>query len=148
CPSTITSSSIAACTTRPKTTVEFPSPIVLCTTHSNATGDPATRGGFTRKLASCSTPTASNSLIPCGKFVAVALTCSNSPSGARFTTNSPVSSTFRSESLRPTEVNCTTGGATAATVKNECGARFAAPSWPTVDTQAIGRGTITEVSSL
>jgi hypothetical protein len=44
------------------------------------------------------------------------LTCSNSHSGVRLTVNSPVASTLRSESLRPTEVNCTTGGFTQATV--------------------------------
>jgi hypothetical protein len=48
--------------------------------------------------------------------VAVALTCSNSASGVRLTVNSPVASTLFSESFRPTEVNCTIGGATQATV--------------------------------
>ena len=63
------------------------------------------------------------------------------------TTNSPVASTLRSVSLRPTEVNCTMGGATQATVKNEWGARLSPPSPSTVDTQAIGRGRIVAVSS-
>jgi hypothetical protein len=44
-------------------------------------------------------------------------------------------------------VNCTTGGSTHATVKNECGARLSTPSTEIVDTQAIGRGTTTEFSS-
>ena len=48
-----------------------------------------------------------------GKSVPVALICSNSASGVRLTVNSPVASTLRSESFRPTEVNCTTGGVDA-----------------------------------
>jgi hypothetical protein len=93
-------------------------------------------------------PTASNSLTERGKSVPVALTCSNRCSGARFTTNSPVASTLSRESLRPTEVNCTIGGETQATVKNECGARLSTPSADTEETHAIGRGTTTAVSSL
>ncbi len=77
--------------------------------------------------------------------MAVALTCSNSGSGVRQTTNSRVRSTFRSESLRPTEVNCTIGGSTEETVKNECGARLSTPSGEREETHAIGRGTTTEV---
>ena len=78
----------------------------------------------------------------------VALTCSNSCSGARHTTNSPVASTLRSESFFPTLVNCTIGGSTHETVKNECGARFTTPSADSDDTQAIGRGTTVEVRIL
>jgi hypothetical protein len=48
--------------------------------------------------------------------VPVALICSNSASGVRLIVNSPVASALRSESLRPTEVNWTTGGFTQATV--------------------------------
>ena len=59
------------------------------------------------------------------------------------TTNSPVSTALRSESLVPTEVNCTTGGSTELTVKNECGARLSTPAAERVDTQAMGRGTTT-----
>ncbi len=62
--------------------------------------------------------------------------------------NSRVASALVSESLRPTEVNCTTGGSTQATVKNECGARLSTPSGDGVDTHAIGRGTTTALSSL
>ena len=51
-----------------------------------------------------------------GKSVPVALTCSNSGSGVRLTVNSRVCSALFSESLRPTEVNWTTGGSTQATV--------------------------------
>ena len=54
---------------------------MLCSSHSSATGEAATRGGFTRRLASRATPTASNSLMPRGKSVAVALICSKSGSG-------------------------------------------------------------------
>ncbi len=93
-------------------------------------------------------PNASNSPSSLGKSVAVALIWAKSGSGAKLTTNSPVSSTLRSESLRPTEVNWTTGGWVQETVKNECGARFGRKrSGLTVDTQAIGRGTTTAVSS-
>ena len=84
--------------------------------HSTATGDSATRGTSTRSLGSSRTPHASASLVPGGNSVPVALTCSNSASGVRLTVNSPVASTLRSESFRPTEVNWTTGGSTQATV--------------------------------
>jgi hypothetical protein len=77
--------------------------------------------------------------------VAVRLICSNSASGARLTVKSPVASTLLSESLRPTEVNCTTGGSTQATVKKLCGARFGRPSSAREHTHAIGRGTTTEL---
>jgi hypothetical protein len=46
----------------------------------------------------------------------VALICSNSARGVRLMVNSPVASTLFSESLRPTEVNCTIGGLTQDTV--------------------------------
>jgi len=59
------------------------------------------------------------------------------------TTNSPVSSMFRRLSLRPTEVNWTTGGCWLDTVKNECGARLSMPAADVVETHAIGRGTTT-----
>jgi hypothetical protein len=62
----------------------------------------------------------------------------------RLIVNSPVASTLFNESLRPTEVNATTGGSTQATVKNECGARLCTPSGDVLHTQAIGRGTTTE----
>jgi hypothetical protein len=81
-------------------------------------------------------------------LVPVALTCSNSGSVARQTTNSPVASTLRNESFFPTLVNWTMGGSTQETVKNECGARLSTPSAERVETQAIGRGTTTAVSSL
>ena len=81
-----------------------------------ATGDSATRGTATRSLGSSRTPACSASLWSGGKSVPVALTCSNSASGVRLIVNSPVASTLRSESLRPTEVNWTTGGSTHATV--------------------------------
>ena len=77
----------------------------------------------------------------------VRLTCSTSSSGHRLTTNSPVATALRSESLVPTEVNCTTGGDTEEIVKNECGARLSTPSALRVVTQAIGRGTTTLFSS-
>ena len=75
----------------------------------------------------------------------VAFISSNNLSGAKQTTNSRVCSTLISESLRPTEVNCTIGGSTEETVKKECGARLSIPPGERVETQAIGRGTTTEV---
>ncbi len=54
---------------------------------------------------------------------------------------------FASESLRPIDVNCTIGGSAQETVKNECGARLSTPAAERVETQAIGRGTTTELSS-
>lgn len=124
--------------TQPKGAVEFA---------FQRRGERATRGAFTRALASRAIPTASNSLTPCGKSVAVLFTSSTSGSGARLTTNCPVASTLRSESLRPTDVNCTMGGVTDEIVKNECGARLSTPSAETVETQAMGRGTTVDVSS-
>ena len=62
------------------------------------------------------------------------------------TTNSPVASTFFTVSLRPSEQNSTVGGRLLATVKNECGARLPRPSALSVETQAIGRGTTSDVS--
>ncbi len=86
--------------------------------------------------------------MPRGKSVAVALICSKRCSGAKFTTKEPVASMLSSVSLRPTEVNCTTGGLTQAIVKKEWGARLAvSPSGVTVETHAMGRGTTTAVSS-
>ena len=102
--------------TAPNTTVLSPSRTVECSRHSTATGESATRGTPTRSLGSSRTPHSSASLSPAGKSVPVALTCSNSHSGVRLTVNSPVASTLRSESFRPTEVNWTTGGSTHATV--------------------------------
>ena len=84
--------------------------------HSRATGDSATRGTPTTSLGSRRTPHISASLVPGGKSVAVPLICSKSASGVRLTVNSPVASTLRRESFRPTEVNWTTGGSTHATV--------------------------------
>ena len=48
--------------------------------------------------------------------------------------------------IAPIEVNCTIPGSAHATVKNECGARLSTPSAEVVETQAIGRGTTTELS--
>jgi hypothetical protein len=73
------------------------------------------------------------------------LICSNSASGARLTVKSPVASTLFSESLRPTDVNWTTGGSTQATVKKLCGARLGSPSTAREQTHAMGRGTTTEL---
>lgn len=53
----------------------------------------------------------------------------------------------RSESFSPTEVNCTMGGFVEATVKKECGATLSMPSGETLETQAMGRGITTAVSS-
>jgi hypothetical protein len=112
-----------------------------------ATGDSATRGTATVLLGSVCSPTAANSSTSGGKFVAVALICSKSGSVAKLTTNSRVASTLFRLSFRPTEVNCTIGGRTHATVKKECGARLSTPSADLDDTQAIGRGTTTAFST-
>ena len=42
---------------------------------------------------------------------------------------------------------CATGGSALATLKKECGARLPRPSGSSVETQAIGRGTTSPVSS-
>lgn len=110
-------------------------------------GSPATRGGVTRRLGSRSRPTSANSSSSGGKSVPVALTASNRCSGARLTTNSPLTSALVSESLRPTEVNCTTGGSMQEIVKKEWGATLSTPSAEVVETKAIGRGMTTAFSS-
>lgn len=116
--------------------------------HSSTAWEAATLGGRTLLLASRSIPAVPNSLTDRGKSMAVALIRCRSGSEEKLTTNSPVSSTFRNESLRPMEVNWTIGGSVLAMLKKECGARFSvSPSGVTVETQAIGRGTTTEVSS-
>jgi hypothetical protein len=56
---------------------------------------------------------------------------------------------LRKESLRPIDVNCTIGGSVLAMLKKEWGARFSVlPSGVIVETQAIGRGTTTDVRNL
>ena len=92
-------------------------------------------------------PSASASSSPCSNGALLALTCSSSDSEEKLTTNSPVASMLRTVSLRPSELNSTTGGRPLATVKNECGARLPCPSASRVETQAIGRGTTRAVSS-
>lgn len=62
------------CSTRPKTTVEFPSRTVVCDRHSRTTGEAATLAGRTCRLGSRSMPAWLNSLTLRGKSVAVALT--------------------------------------------------------------------------
>ena len=44
-------------------------------------------------------------------------------------------------------LNMTSGGELLTPLKYECGARLRAPSGPTVDTHAMGRGTMIDVSS-
>ncbi len=78
----------------------------------------------------------------------LSLILSSSDSEENETTNSPVASMLRTVSLRPSELNNTTGGRPLATVKNECGARLPLPSGLSVETQAIGRGTTRAVNSL
>jgi hypothetical protein len=109
-------------------------------------GDSSTRCARTVRLASRVRPARSNSLTSGAKFVPVALICSNRLAGLKFTTKSCVVSMLRSVSFAPTEVNMMIGGVTDATVKKECGARLSTPSAETLETQAIGRGTMTEVS--
>ena len=92
-------------------------------------------------------PSSRASSSPCSNGALLSLTCSSSVSEEKLTTNSPVSSMLRTVSLRPSELNRTTGGRPLATVKNECGARLPWPSASTVETQAIGRGTTRPVSS-
>ena len=81
----------------------------------------------------------------CGNAADEALTFSINGTVAMLITNSPVCSMFRRLSLRPTDVNCTTGGAVLATVKKLYGARLNTPSSASVDTHAIGLGTIVAV---
>jgi hypothetical protein len=103
-------------TTRPNTMVQSPRQSVACSVHSIATGDSATRMASTCSAGSRRTPVCSASFTSGGKSVLVALICSNSGSGVRLTVKSRVASMLFRESLRPTEVNWTTGGSTQATV--------------------------------
>lgn len=137
----------ATARTRPITTKLSPISTTWCSPHSIATGDSATRGGVTVSLGSAVNPISANSSTSDGNTADVAFTFSISSADARFTTNSPVASTFRRLSFLVTDVNCTIAGFTDATVKKLYGARFAVPSTERVDTHAIGRGTIDAVSS-
>ncbi len=134
------------CSTSPNTITQLPISCSPLTRHSNAIGAPATRGGRTATLGSRFSCAASNSLMPCGKFVAESFMACNIDAVPMFRTNSPVARTLASVSFAPTEVKHSVGGSTPATVVNECGARFSDPSLATVDTQAIARGISDAVS--
>jgi hypothetical protein len=116
CPSTSTSSDTEIVRTSPRTTVESPSSLVLCTVHSMATGDAATRGGRTVVLGSMAMSSAAASLCSGSNRAAELLTSCSRGAGARLMTNSPVARTLRKVSFLPTEENCTIGGRAQATV--------------------------------
>src|SRR5689334_8757228 len=124
----MTSGFTAIQTTRPNTTVEAPNDCVPTTSHSSEIGESATRGGATFADGSRATPTASNSLTSGGNGTAVSLIRSAFSSVHTDTTNCPVATALRSESLASTDVNCTTGGTADDTVKYECGARLSTPA--------------------
>ncbi len=115
--------------------------------HSIDAGEPTTRRGATVSEGSVAMSSRTASSSPYSKGALLALTASIIDSEEKFTTNSPVASMLRTVSLRPSELNSTTGGRPLATVKKECGARLPRPSASTVETQAIGRGTTRPVSS-
>ena len=60
--------------------------------HSSATGDSATRGGFTIRQGAGVSPAKSSSLCPRGSGAEVAFIASRKSQVARLQTNSPVSS--------------------------------------------------------
>ena len=83
--------------------------------HSNCTGEPRTRRGFTPREGSQGMPTASNSSTSGGRSRELATTHSRSSKVAMFQTNSPVSTmlravSFRRPSSRPLHTTSTVGG--------------------------------------
>ena len=117
------------------------------------TGDSDTLGTDTNSEASAVSPANSNSFTSDGCSPAVVFMASAMSSTTTLTTNSPVASTFARASFdfhsacRATPMT-TVGGVYDTALKNEKGARFATPSPETVETRAIGRGTITPVRTL
>ncbi len=111
------------------------------------------RGGFTRDEGAVCSPASASSFTCLSKSIAVMFICSASALLTRFTTNSPVRRilppvSFTSPGPRPPMPIATTGGLPDTALKKENGAAFTEPSMSCVVTQAIGRGTTVETSSL
>ena len=81
---------------------------IWVTTHSNATGLAATRGGETMREGAASMPAAANSSPSIAADVAFIASASGRV--ARFQTNSPVASAFATESFHPIEEKPISGG--------------------------------------
>ena len=112
---------------------------------------PATRGGLTTVEGASRKPVWANSLCPCGRPSELSTIWSNSDSGDRLTTNSPLARILSRVSLgrrfwslwlspRGPHENPSTGGSGQTTLKKLNGARLVSPALLMVDTHAIGRG--------
>src|SRR5439155_14545117 len=121
--------------------------------HSIATGLSAIRGGLTATDGQTLSSASASSSTSGSNSMAVTFIAEAVSSATRLTTNSPVSRMLARVSLawpderRPTPMPIT-GGSDEKALKKEYGAAFNAPwtSWDT--TQAIGRGTTVDTSSL
>ena len=122
--------------------------------HSMLTRDSATRGARTRSLGVGVNPETTNSSISGGNSGAVRFILAAKSSETMFTTNSRVAATLRSVSFCALSLPRTmgekqiAGGLALMAVKKLNAARFRMPSVETVDTKAIGRGTIAPIKSL
>src|SRR6266516_2984244 len=92
---------------------------VCSTRHSIAQGASATRGGRTSRHGAGVRPAARNSSTPRGNGAEVTFMASRRAQGGRLQTNSPVSSTKVTESLRPSLEKQTTGGRLDTPLKYE-----------------------------
>ena len=133
--------------------LEPPKFIVSTSLHSNDAGDPAILGTSTTAEGSSSNPASAVSSTPFGAFVAVVFIASASSSGTMFTTNSPRASMFDSVSFSSRsgafeKLIATIGGSDDTILKNENGEAFTVPAASRETTHAIGRGRITDASSL
>ena len=121
---------------------------------SMLTRDSLTRGGFTRSLGTGVSPDFSNSSTSGGNSAEQMFIRSAISSDTTFTTNSPVASMLRIVSFlapslsRTMGQNSIVGGLALTPVKKLKGARLRIPSTFTVETNAMGRGTMTPIISL
>src|SRR5882672_11349473 len=87
--------------------------------HSSAHGDALTRGGLTMREGAGSSLALSISFTPRANGAEVSFIWSRRSQVARLQTNSLVSSTKTTESLRPSLANITVGGWSVSPLKNE-----------------------------
>src|SRR5712691_686382 len=108
--------------------------------HSIAQGAAATRGGFTSFEGAAFSPATSISLTLCGSVAEVLFISSRRSQVASEQTNSFVSATLATESLKPSLENITIGGREETPLKYEYGARLISP-FALIDViQPTGRG--------
>src|ERR1035438_683995 len=121
--------------------------------HSMLTCDSFTRGDLTRSPGTGVRPVTWNSSTSGGNSAEVVFTCLINSSETMFTTKSPVRSmllrvSFGCPSAFRNGQKQTTGGFMLAAVKKLNGARLQMPAGLTVETKAIGRGTIAPTITL